>query len=62
VTLGYSSWVTGQLEQELKDNHWLAIKNENTIIFNTPPEERWKASLQRLGVSPEQLSAMSGSA
>ena len=62
VTLGYSSWETGQLEQELKDNHWLAIENENTIIFNTPPEKRWKESLQRLGVSPEQLSAMSGSA
>lgn len=62
VTLGYASWDSGQLEQEMNDNHWLTIKSENDIIFNTPIEKRWSASLQRLGISPEQLTTTSGHA
>lgn len=62
VTLGYSSWSSGQLEQEMNDNHWLTIESENDIIFNTPAEKRWSASLQRLGITPEQLTTTTGHA
>lgn len=62
VTLGYASWESGQLEQEMNDNHWLTIKSENDIIFNTPADKRWSASLQRLGITPEQLTTTSGHA
>jgi len=60
VTLGYASWSSGQLEQEMNDNHWLTIESENDIIFNTPAEKRWSASLQRLGITPEQLTTSTG--
>jgi len=62
VTLGYASWSSGQLEQEMNDNHWLTIESENDIIFNTPAENRWSASLQRLGITPEQLTTTTGHA
>lgn len=62
VALGYASWSSGQLEQEMNDNHWLTIESENDIIFNTPAEKRWSASLQRLGISPEQLTTTTGHA
>lgn len=62
VTLGYSSWSSGQLEKEMNDNHWLTIECENDIIFNTPAEERWSASLQRLGITPDQLTTTAGHA
>ena len=62
VTLGYASWDSGQLEQEIKDNQWLTIESENDIIFNTPIEKRWIESLHRLGITPEQLSSNSGHA
>lgn len=62
VTLGYASWDSGQLEQEMNDNHWLTIKSENDIIFNTPVEKRWSESLYRLGITPEQLTTTSGHA
>ncbi len=62
VTLGYASWDSGQLEQEMKDNQWLTIKSENDIIFNTPVEQRWSESLHRLGINPEQLSSTAGHA
>ena len=62
VTLGYASWSSGQLEQEMSENHWLTIESENDIIFNTPAENRWSASLQRLGITPEQLTTSAGHA
>lgn len=62
VTLGYASWDSGQLEQEIKDNQWLTIESQNDIIFNTPIEKRWIESLHRLGITPEQLSTIGGHA
>ncbi|WP_211235771.1 YqgE/AlgH family protein [Psychromonas aquimarina] len=62
VTLGYASWDSGQLEQEMNDNHWLTIESENDIIFNTPVELRWSESLHRLGINPEQLTTSIGHA
>ena len=62
VTLGYASWSSGQLEQEMSENHWLTIESENDIIFNTPAENRWSASLQRLGITPDQLTTSAGHA
>ena len=62
VTLGYASWDSGQLEQEIKENHWLTVKSENEIIFDTPIEKRWSESLHRLGITPDQLSTSSGHA
>lgn len=62
VTLGYASWDSGQLEEEIKDNNWLTIESENELIFNTPLEKRWSESLNRLGITPDQLTTISGHA
>jgi len=62
VTLGYASWDSGQLEEEIKENNWLTVKSENDIIFNTPIEKRWVESLHRLGITPDQLSTTGGHA
>lgn len=62
VALGYSSWDSGQLEQEINQNQWLTIHYENDIIFNTPVDQRWNKSLQHLGVDPSQLSSDVGHA
>ena len=62
VTLGYASWSSGQLEEEINNNQWLTIVCENDIIFNTPVEQRWNSSLQRLGIDPSKLSSAVGHA
>lgn len=62
VTLGYASWDSGQLEEEMNQNQWLTIGCENDIIFNTPVEQRWNLSLQRLGIDPSHLSSTVGHA
>ncbi|HIP76001.1 MAG TPA: YqgE/AlgH family protein [Psychromonas hadalis] len=60
VTLGYASWDAGQLESEMLENHWLTVDFEDELLFETPIEDRWQASLNRLGVDPEKLSTLIG--
>lgn len=49
VSLGYSSWSTGQLEKELMENAWLVVEADNKILFHTPVEQRWQTAAKKLG-------------
>ncbi|MDR2678677.1 MAG: YqgE/AlgH family protein [Zoogloeaceae bacterium] len=62
VTLGYSGWGAGQLENELGQNSWLTVSARPEILFQTPPEERLPAAMQILGFSFSQLSDVAGHA
>lgn len=62
VTLGYSGWDAGQLEQELLDNTWLTVPADLDILFTTPAHSRWKKAVQLLGISVSQLSGDAGHA
>ncbi|CAM4306440.1 YqgE/AlgH family protein [Pseudoalteromonas ostreae] len=62
ITLGYSGWEQGQLEQELLENSWLIIKADPDIIFNTPIEQRWEKAVATLGFDISQLSSEAGHA
>jgi putative transcriptional regulator len=62
VSLGYSGWQAGQLELELQRNDWLIVPCENSILFNTPIEDRWRATAKIIGVDIERMSAQVGHA
>ncbi|MCL2524355.1 MAG: YqgE/AlgH family protein [Betaproteobacteria bacterium] len=62
VTLGYSGWGAGQLENELAQNSWLTVPATAGILFDLPPEERLPAAMQNLGISFSQLSDVAGHA
>ena len=62
VTLGYSGWDAGQLENELAQNSWLTVPAKASILFDLPPEERLPAAMQKLGISFSQLSDVAGHA
>lgn len=62
VSLGYSGWDAGQLEDELGQNSWLTVPAQSSILFDLPPEARLAAALQALGVSFSQLSDVAGHA
>jgi putative transcriptional regulator len=62
VTLGYSGWGAGQLEEELGRNGWLNVNAEPAIIFDTPIEQRYEKALSLLGVDPRMLSPDAGHA
>ncbi len=62
VTLGYSGWDAGQLEDELAQNSWLTVPAKAAILFDLPAEERLPAAMQNLGISFTQLSDVAGHA
>ncbi len=62
VTLGYSGWQSGQIEEELQRNDWLIVPCESRILFNTSIENRWKATAQIIGVDIERMSQQIGHA
>ena len=62
VTLGYSGWGAGQLEEELSRNGWLTVDAKPEIIFDTPVEARYERALALLGIDPRMLSQEAGHA
>ena len=62
IALGYAGWAAGQLEQEMSQNAWLNCPADEQIIFNTPPEKRWHAAAELLGIDLTLLSHDAGHA
>ena len=62
ITLGYSGWEAGQLEDELGRNGWLTVDADPAIIFDTPIEKRYERAVSLLGIDPRMLSPDAGHA
>jgi len=62
VTLGYSGWAAGQLEEEMSKNGWINVEAEPGIIFDTPVGERYGKALSLLGIDAVMLSSDAGHA
>lgn len=62
VTLGYSAWGEGQLESELRENSWLTVHADHSIIFDVPVAQRYDKALALLGLQSWMLSTQAGNA
>ena len=62
VTLGFSGWGAGQLEDELGRNGWLTVDADPAVIFDTPVEQRYNRAVGLLGIDPRMLSPVAGHA
>jgi putative transcriptional regulator len=62
VTLGYAGWSAGQLEHELAQNAWLTVEANESIVFDTPAEERVPAAMELLGLDYARLADGAGHA
>ena len=62
VSLGYSSWGEGQLETEIGANSWLTVDADQSIIFDTPVDQRYDKALALLGVQAWMISSEAGHA
>ena len=56
ITLGYSGWQAGQLEDEIGRNGWLTVDADPAVIFDTPIDQRYQRALSLLGFDPRMLS------
>jgi len=62
VTLGYSGWSAGQLEDEMSRNGWINVGAAPEVIFDTPVEKRYERALSLLGIDLRMLSQEAGHA
>jgi putative transcriptional regulator len=62
VSIGYSGWSPGQLEDEISRNGWLTVSADPDILFNLPIEERYTAAMRLLGIDPLMLTSEAGHA
>ncbi len=62
VTLGYSGWGAGQLEDEMGRNGWINVGAAPEVIFDTPVEKRYERALSLLGIDMRMLSQEAGHA
>ncbi len=62
VTLGYSGWAAGQLENELAQNAWLTVAADQRILFDLPFEERLPSAMEMLGIDFTNLAEKAGHA
>ena len=62
ISLGYASWSAGQLEQEILANDWLIAPYNQTIVFNTPINQRHTKAIELLGIHSHQLTKACGHA
>jgi putative transcriptional regulator len=62
LALGYAGWGAGQLESEIRQGAWLTCDADEELVFGPDLDGRWAASLGKLGVRPDRLSAQAGQA
>lgn len=62
VALGYAGWEAGQLEDEIRQNAWLTVPMDDSLIFGTPIEQRWHAAARLLGIDFGRLAMQAGHA
>lgn len=51
LCLGYAGWGPGQLDREIELGGWLWTDCDASIVFDTPPEDRYDRALASLGLT-----------
>ena len=70
MILGYAGWSPGQLMEEIKDNDWIVLPDNNEenynanleLIFSIENMYKWSSALKISGVSLSNYSSLSGHA
>lgn len=62
VTLGYASWGSEQLDQEVINDLWLVCPYSPELLYEVPFEQRWEYAGLSIGVKMNQLISKVGHA
>jgi putative transcriptional regulator len=60
LTLGYSGWSPGQLENEILHNGWLHCDADPDLVFSPDWPSKHRRAMAKLGVDPRMLSSTAG--
>lgn len=62
ISLGYSGWGPGQLEDEIKQSSWINISEELDLIFDSDPDKKWNNAIKKTGIDFTKFSSLTGNA
>ncbi len=62
ISVGYSGWSPGQLEDEIGRNAWLTVQADPAVLFEVPFDARYAAAIKLLGIDPMMLASEAGHA
>jgi putative transcriptional regulator len=62
IALGYAGWEAGQLEREMRENAWLTMPVDASLVFDLPFEDRWHGAWRLMGIDVERMSLVAGHA
>lgn len=62
MALGYAGWASQQLEDELGCHGWFSTLGTDAILWDTPPDLRWKRAFATAGINTAMLVADAGNA
>ena len=62
IMLGYAGWSGGQLEKEMTENAWLSVCADSSLIFDTPPHQKWQNAAKLVGVDIYLMPSVAGHA
>ena len=62
ITLGCAAWGPGQLESEIMANVWLTCPASETVMFESPVDQRWEKAARLIGIDVRLLTGVAGHA
>lgn len=62
MTLGYSGWASGQLENEIANNGWLTCQAPHDLLFDPNIDSTYDRLLAYMGIDPSRLATVAGHA
>jgi putative transcriptional regulator len=62
LALGYAGWGPGQLDAEMQQNAWLCAPADETLLFDSDHDTKWRRALAKLRIDPVMLSTAAGHA
>lgn len=62
ITLGYTGWGPGQLNDEISENAWLTFPEDYNLIFKTNPEDQINEISKKVGYDIRMISPDFGNA
>jgi putative transcriptional regulator len=60
LSLGYTGWTAGQLEEEIQANGWLNCTANAQLLFDEDSTDKYERVLRSMGVDPMMLSLEAG--